>query len=366
VVTDKGIEPGVLNVGLDSKKNVEKRAILNNKGDIVLVPGTINLYGTFNNDGNLYLCTATEAIIPVINPDDPLEVERRVPVNPPKESVFNTANGTVNDHGYIGEATVELIHNGVLGKLTRIYTVTFNTGNGSKVEAQKVKDGDKAKKPADPTLNGYDFGGWYKEAECKNAWDFDKDIVDKNITIYAKWTQKEPTKVSAIKILTPSKKLAVNTKITLEAKISPDNAANKGVTWKISNAKYGKISSKGVLKLTSKAKGKKVKITATAKDGSNVKASITVKGMSGAVKKIKLSGKNKVKAGKSITLKAKVTATKGANKAVKWTSSNTEYAKVNSKGKVTAKKAGKEKTVKITAMSTDGTKHKATKKIKIK
>lgn len=363
VVTDEGIDPGVLNVGLDSKNNVEKRAILNNKGDIVLVPGTFNLYGTFNNEGNLYLCTVTEAIIPVINPDDPLEVERRVSVNPPRQSVFNANGGTVNDHGYIGEATVELIHNGVLGKLTRVYTVTFNSGAGSKVEAQKVKLGDKAKKPIDPTYNGYDFGGWYKEAECKNAWDFDKDIVDKNVTLYAKWTQKEGTKVE---ILAPSKKLAVNTKITLKAKVTPDTAATNGVTWKISNAKYGKISSKGVLKLTNKAKGKKVKITATAKDGSNVQASITVKGMSGAVKKIKVNGKKEVKAGKSIKLKAKVTASKGSNKAVKWTSSNTKYAKVTSKGKVTAKKAGKGKTVKITATATDGTKHKATKKIKIK
>lgn len=42
------------------------------------------------------------------------------------------------------------------------------------------------------------------------------------------------------------------------------------------------------------------------------------------------------------------------------------HATVTSKGKVTAKKAGKGKTVIITAVSTDGTNKKAKVKIKIK
>ena len=42
------------------------------------------------------------------------------------------------------------------------------------------------------------------------------------------------------------------------------------------------------------------------------------------------------------------------------------YATVNSKGVVTTKKAGKGKTVKITATATDGSGKKATIKIKIK
>ena len=65
-------------------------------------------------------------------------------------------------------------------------------------------------------------------------------------------------------------------------------------------------------------------------------------------------------------LAAKVKAEKGANKKIKWKSSNTKYATVSSAGKVKAKKAGKKKTVKITAMATDGTNKKATVTIKIK
>ena len=84
------------------------------------------------------------------------------------------------------------------------------------------------------------------------------------------------------------------------------------------------------------------------------------------VKKIKITGKKTVKAGKTLSLKAKVTASKGANKKLKWTSSNTKYATVSGSGKVKALKAGKKKSVKITAMATDGSGKKATVTIKIK
>ena len=80
--------------------------------------------------------------------------------------------------------------------------------------------------------------------------------------------------------------------------------------------------------------------------------------MKGIVKKISIIGKQSVKAGKKIKLKAKVKATKGANKKLKWISSNTEYATVSASGKV--------KKVKITAMATDGSNKKKTITIQIK
>ena len=88
--------------------------------------------------------------------------------------------------------------------------------------------------------------------------------------------------------------------------------------------------------------------------------------MKGVVKKVAISGKKTVKAGKTLKLKAKVTATKKANKKLKWTSSNKKYATVSSAGKVKALKAGKGKKVKITAAATDGSGKKKTITIKIK
>ena len=67
----------------------------------------------------------------------------------------------------------------------------------------------------------------------------------------------------------------------------------------------------------------------------------------------------------TVNSKGVVTAKK-ANSKIEWTSSNNKYATVNSKGVVTAKKAGIGKTVTITAKATDGSGKKATIKIKIK
>ncbi len=135
-------------------------------------------------------------------------------------------------------------------------------------------------------------------------------------------------KVSKIKISGISKKIAAGKRIQLKV-ISPSNAANKNVIWKSSNPKVATVTSKGLVKIKSKTGGRSVTITATAVDGSSKKASYKIKIMKDVVKKIVISGKKSVKAGKKLQLKAKVTATKNANKKLKWTSSNTKYAKVN-------------------------------------
>jgi len=88
--------------------------------------------------------------------------------------------------------------------------------------------------------------------------------------------------------------------------------------------------------------------------------------MKGIVKKVTISGKKSVKAGKTLKLKGKVKATNKANKKLQWKSSNTKYATVNASGKVKALKAGKGKKVKITAMATDGSGKKKSVTIKIK
>ena len=68
------------------------------------------------------------------------------------------------------------------------YTVTFNAnGHGTAPAAQEVIQGNKATQPAAPTATGYTFGGWYREAGCTNAFDFNT-AINANITLYAKWT----------------------------------------------------------------------------------------------------------------------------------------------------------------------------------
>ena len=125
------------------------------------------------------------------------------------------------------------------------------------------------------------------------------------------------------------------------------------------------VSSDGTVKTNAKAGGKSVTITAKAANGIQGTYKITV--MKGAVTKVTIKGaKKSMKVGKTMKLKAKVKAKKGANKKIQWTSSNTKWATVSSSGQVKALKAGKGKTVKITAMATDGTGKKKVVKIKIK
>ncbi|MGN0277704.1 MAG: Ig domain-containing protein [Hominisplanchenecus sp.] len=155
----------------------------------------------------------------------------------------------------------------------------------------------------------------------------------------------------------------------LIANISPENATNKGVTWKSSNKKYATVSSKGVVKTKKAGKNQTVTITAIAKDGSGKKATYKIKIMPNAVKKVSLKASKTVTAGKKLKIKATVTpniSSKKINKKLKWSTSNKKYATVSSKGVVKTYMAGKGRTVTITAMSTDGTKKKAKIKIKIK
>ncbi|GHT67642.1 hypothetical protein FACS189452_05740 [Bacteroidia bacterium] len=73
--------------------------------------------------------------------------------------------------------------------IVEFYTVTFDEQGGSTVSSQPVASGDTATQPADPTLTGYEFGGWYKEAACTTAWVFASDVVNSDITLYAKWLE---------------------------------------------------------------------------------------------------------------------------------------------------------------------------------
>lgn len=168
--------------------------------------------------------------------------------------------------------------------------------------------------------------------------------------------------VQKISLSGMSNKIALKKKVKLTADVLPVNAANKSLVWTTSNKKVATVNQSGVV--TIKKKGSAV-ITATAENG--VKASFKVTGVKGVVKKVTVVTKTKtVKAGKSLALKAKVSATKGANKKLLWSSSNESYATVSPKGKVKTLAAGKGKKVKITAMATDGSGKKSTVTIKIK
>lgn len=71
------------------------------------------------------------------------------------------------------------------------YMVTFDVqGHGTAPEAQiGLRAGDTAVRPEDPTAAGYRFDGWYRDAACTKAWNFETDIVQEDMTLYAKWLE---------------------------------------------------------------------------------------------------------------------------------------------------------------------------------
>ena len=75
------------------------------------------------------------------------------------------------------------------------YTVSFDMqGHGEQVEALKLACGSKIDVPASdsplrPSAEGFAFMGWYKDAGCTEAWDYENDTVTGSITLYAKWAE---------------------------------------------------------------------------------------------------------------------------------------------------------------------------------
>ena len=142
----------------------------------------------------------------------------------------------------------------------------------------------------------------------------------------------------------------VNQTPVFRPNITPSDAEDKNVRWSSSNTKVATVSSSGVIKAAGNGT---CKITATTTDGTNLSASfnitVNIKATKITLDKTKIeltTGKETEKITSSIEPSI-------ANKAVKYTSSNTSIATVSSDGVVTAAGSG---TCKITAAPTDGSK----------
>ena len=172
-------------------------------------------------------------------------------------------------------------------------------------------------------------------------------------------------KVSKVGLSKKSVTLIKGRNTTIKAKVSPKNATNKKLKWTTSNAKVATVNQRG--KITAKGKGTAT-IKVMALDGSNkyAKCKVTVKQPVTSIKlnkkTVTLKAKGSAKQ-KTATLRATVSPKNANNKKVKWTSSKSRIATVNSKGKVTAKKKG---TCYVIATAKDGSKKSAKCKIVVK
>ena len=74
-------------------------------------------------------------------------------------------------------------------KWVEAFKVSFDVNGGDgKPDDQMIEDGDKAEEPnKKPTKRGHRFGGWYKDTDFEDEWDFDEDVVEEDTELHAKW-----------------------------------------------------------------------------------------------------------------------------------------------------------------------------------
>lgn len=183
------------------------------------------------------------------------------------------------------------------------------------------------------------------------------------------YIRKKEEKPIYLKIVGNTSKIMANKGIKLKAQFTPENYCDGKLMWKSSNEQYAIVSDKGVVTTKEYGIGKTVTITATnLVDGKEeVSATYQIQIVRDAVKSISLKASKIIKAGKKTRVKAKIKTTGNtANKNLYWSVNNTKYATINQKGVVKAKRAGKGKTIKVTACAVDGSGKKASIKIKIR
>ena len=93
--------------------------------------------------------------------------------------------------GSTGDTSSAAGGSGNSGQTTQIpsgsFQVTFETRGGTQIEAQTVKSGETATKPAtDPTNPGQKFTGWFADFDAVTPFDFTSPITSTTV-VYAGW-----------------------------------------------------------------------------------------------------------------------------------------------------------------------------------
>jgi len=140
------------------------------------------------------------------------------------------------------------------------------------------------------------------------------------------------------------------------SEVLPTDAADKSVAWSSDNTARATVDATGKVTIPAAATVGMVNITATAKDGSGVKATCAV-----TVGTIKVTGIILNKTATTITVGgseqlsvSEVLPTDATDKSVTWSSDNTTRATVDATGKVTVPATATTGTVNITATANDG------------
>ncbi|HBN57342.1 MAG TPA: hypothetical protein DD414_11265 [Lachnospiraceae bacterium] len=87
------------------------------------------------------------------------------------------------------KAQIKILVTAEAGEPTGWYNIFFDLGGHGpdREPLAEIKEGSLLEEPEAPEAEGYRFTGWYKDSSCTALWDFDSDIVEADMTLYAGW-----------------------------------------------------------------------------------------------------------------------------------------------------------------------------------
>lgn len=112
---------------------------------------------------------------------------------------------------------------------SEIVKVMFSKGNGLSPKVIEVETGKLLEKPVDPEVEGYTFKYWYVLInDEEKVWDFEQDVITKQIILYGKWEKVEkPEPVSAVIKLVNEEGILIKSFETLTGETIPLYLVNK-------------------------------------------------------------------------------------------------------------------------------------------
>lgn len=146
----------------------------------------------------------------------------------------------------------------------KLYTITFNSDGGTKIDAISVEEGNSVVSPTNPTREGYTFKGWYNG---NNPYDFSNPVVS-NITLKAKWEKNSGTTTqNQVQISLDFKTINLTVGQAKTVKATVKNADAKNIVWssgdkRIATVDNGKITGvkEGKTYITATIGGKSAKV----------------------------------------------------------------------------------------------------------
>ena len=137
--------------------------------------------------------------------------------------------------------------------------------------------------------------------------------------------------ITRITLTAPAKSVGIGGTMQLKPAYTPADASRKEVTWTSANPQIATVDKNGVV--TGLKRGN-ARITATATDGSNIRANISIQ-VTQSAQKITLDKSSlTIDVGRNAMLKATVLPQDTNNKKVVWSSSNAKVATVDKQGRV--------------------------------